>query len=248
MTIADLPGGGTTARDDKPPRERLRARLTRWAFNLIPAYRGTGARLTYLAPDWSEVHVRLPLNWRTRNYVGTIFGGSLYGAVDPVYMMMLIKLLGPGYVVWDKAASIRFRKPGRSTLYARFRITPDEIAAIEAGAAAHPPIDRVYHVDLVDAAGVVHASVEKTIYIRRAGQNHPARRYRATHHVELGLRRRTEVADHEAGANTSSAPGRTRMVAGVSVTISPSALMGRGNVVVISNDWARAVTTRRRRP
>ena len=57
-----------------------------------------------------EVRVKLPLNWRTRNYVGTIFGGSLYGAVDPVYMIMLMKVLGRDYVVWDKAASIRFRR------------------------------------------------------------------------------------------------------------------------------------------
>jgi len=59
------------------------------------------------------VRIRLPLIWRTRNYVGTIFGGSLYGAVDPIYMIMLIKALGPDYIVWDKAATIRFLRPGR---------------------------------------------------------------------------------------------------------------------------------------
>ena len=96
--------------------ESWRSRLQRWGFNLFPAWRGTGARVTYVADDWREVRVRLPLSWRTRNYVGTIFGGSLYGAADPIYMIMLIKVLGPGYVVWDKAATIRFRKPGTATL------------------------------------------------------------------------------------------------------------------------------------
>ena len=110
---------------------------------------------------------KLPLNWRTRNYVGTIFGGSLYGAVDPFYMIMLIKLLGPEYVVWDKAAAIRFRKPGRAMLTARFVISDPELAAIRAAAAAQPSVDRTYVVELSDAAGVVHASIEKTIYIRR---------------------------------------------------------------------------------
>ena len=74
--------------------------------------------------------MRLKLTARTRNYVGTIFGGSIYGAIDPIYMLMLIKILGPGYVVWDNAASIRFRKPGRSRLEAQFRISEDEVAAI----------------------------------------------------------------------------------------------------------------------
>lgn len=147
--------------------ESLRARLLRWGFNLFPAYRGTGARITYLADDFREIRVRLPLSWRTRNYVGTIFGGSMYGAVDPVYMLMLIRALGPGYVVWDRAASIRFRRPGRSTLFARFVLDEAELEAIRAATAGGGPTDRVYRVELVDAEGVVHAEVEKTIYVRR---------------------------------------------------------------------------------
>ena len=148
--------------------ESMRSRGLRWVFNLFPAYRGTGARVTYVASDFREVRVRLPLSWRTRNYVGTIFGGSLYGAVDPIYMIMLIKLLGPEYVVWDKAATIRFLRPGRSTLTARFAIGETETRAIREALETLPSVDRVYTVDLVDAAGAVHASVEKTVYVRRA--------------------------------------------------------------------------------
>jgi len=139
----------------------------RWGFNLFPAFRGTGARVTYIAGDFHEARVRLPLNWRTRNYVGTIFGGSLYGAVDPMYMILLIKILGPRYTVWDGAAMIRFVKPGRGTLYATFRIEELEIDAIREALETAPSVDRVYRVELTDAAGVVHAAVEKTIYIRK---------------------------------------------------------------------------------
>lgn len=147
--------------------ESRATRLLRWKFNFFPAYRGTGGRVTYIADDFREVRVKLPLNWRTRNYVGTIFGGSLYGSVDPMLMIMLIRCLGPGYVVWDKAATIRFRRPGKSTLYATFRLEDAELDAIRAATANGDPVDRVYDVELVDAEGVVHASVEKTIYVRR---------------------------------------------------------------------------------
>ena len=112
--------------------ESLASRKMRWGFNLFPAFRGTGARVTYIAEDFREARVRLPLNWRTRNYVGTIFGGSLYSAVDPMYMILLIKVLGPSYTVWDKAATIRFVKPGRGTLYAGFRIEEAETEAEDA--------------------------------------------------------------------------------------------------------------------
>ncbi len=150
-------------------RESWSTRLQRWGFNWFPAYRGTGGRVEHIAADWSEVRVRLPLNWRTRNYVGTIYGGSMYGAVDPIYMIMLIHRLGPGYVVWDKAASIRFRRPGRTTLRAVFRIAEQELDAIRAEVARDGRAERTYTVELKDAAGEVHAACDKVLSIRPRG-------------------------------------------------------------------------------
>ena len=148
--------------------ESLRTRIERHAFNLFPAYFGTGGRITYIAGDWREVRVEIPRSLRTRNYVGAIFGGSMYGAVDPILMIMLIKNLGPGYVVWDKAAAIRFRRPGRSTLRATFTVTAEELDRIRAALETERSIDRTYTVELTDAEGAVCATVEKTEYVGRA--------------------------------------------------------------------------------
>ncbi len=154
--------------------ESWRTRLARWGFNWFPAYRATGARITYVASDWCEVRIRLPLNWRTRNYVGTIFGGSMYGAIDPVYMIMLIKLLGAEYEVWDKAATIRFRRPGREQLYASFRLAAAEVAALRADVDRSGKADREFTVDLVNAAGDVHATCQKLVSIRKRGRRDEA--------------------------------------------------------------------------
>lgn len=147
--------------------ESFSTRLQRWGFNLFPAYRRTGARITYIASDFREVHVRLALTWKTRNYVGTLFGGHMYGAVDPVYMIMFIKLLGDEYVVWDKAAAIRFLRPGRSTLFARFLVDEEETQFIRRTLQTRPTLDRTYSVCLVDEKGKICAEVEKTLYFRR---------------------------------------------------------------------------------
>lgn len=147
--------------------ESFESRLLRWKFNLFPAYRGSGGRIDYIAADFREIRIHVDLSWRTRNYVGTIFGGSLYSAVDPVYMIMLIRTLGPAYLVWDKAATIRFKRPGRSRLFARFEISDEETAAIKKELDTRDSIDRIYEVALVDGEGVVHAAVEKVIYIGR---------------------------------------------------------------------------------
>lgn len=156
---------GKRSRSVSSVHESLRTRAFRWFMNFWPCYWGTGGWVSFIAADWSEVHVRLPLNWRTRNYVGTIFGGSLYGAVDPFFMLMLIKRLGPDFVVWDKAASIRFRKPGRSTLTAVFLLEDFEVEEIHRLLEDEPKVDRSFTVDLVDAQGVIHAEIQKTVHI-----------------------------------------------------------------------------------
>ena len=149
--------------------ESLLTRATRHGFNLFPAYFGTGARVTYIAADWREVRVELPLSLRTRNYVGTIFGGSMFGAVDPFYMIMLMKNLGPGYLVWDKAASIEFLKPGRSTLKATFRLDEAELEAIRGPlAAGERSVHRTYTIRLLSEEGIAVAEVEKVVYVRLA--------------------------------------------------------------------------------
>lgn len=148
-------------------KESLRTRVLRHLYNFIPAYRGTGGRITFIADDFTEIRVRLPLNWRTRNYVGTIFGGSMFGAVDPLYMVMLIRTLGPGYVVWDKSASIRFRKPGRAQLRARCVLTENDLAEIRDKLESTESIERSFTIDLTDEKGEVCATVTKLIHIKK---------------------------------------------------------------------------------
>lgn len=141
--------------------------VLRRLFNYWPCYFGSGARITKISPDFRRVEVRIPLSIRTRNYVGTTFGGSIYAAVDPIYMIMLIQNLGPEYVVWDKSAAIRFRRPGRSPLIARFELTKQEMADIQDALSLNASVDRKYRIEVLDEAGTLHAEVEKVIYIAR---------------------------------------------------------------------------------
>lgn len=145
--------------------ESWESRKMRWLFKFFPVYIGTGASITYIAGDYKELRLKIPLSWRTRNYVGTIYGGSMYAAVDPMYMLLLMKILGNNYVVWDKAAHIRFKKPGTHTLYATFIITDEVLSEIEQKVAENGETDYTFQLDIVDKAGVVHAQVEKLLYI-----------------------------------------------------------------------------------
>lgn len=154
---------------DAPPRsqrESWRTRLFRWKVNLFPAYWCTGGRVTYIAADFREAHVEVPLSLRTRNLVGTTFGGSMFAATDPIYMIMLIRLLGPDYIVWDKGANIRFLKPGRGTLYARYVVPASETDAIREALTTQRSVDRLYMVELKSADGTLVAVVDRMVYVR----------------------------------------------------------------------------------
>ncbi|MEP2024000.1 MAG: DUF4442 domain-containing protein [Reichenbachiella sp.] len=142
-----------------------RGRVFKLMFNLFPGFRRTGARMIEASDDFHYAKIKLPLNYKTRNYVGTIYGGSMYSCVDGIYMVQLINILGKEYVVWDKSASIRFRRPGNTTLFAEFLITKEFVSQIKLEIEQQKEKDYMLKVGLVDAEGKVYAEVEKVLYI-----------------------------------------------------------------------------------
>jgi hypothetical protein len=96
--------------------------------------------------------------------VGTLYGGHMYSCVDGIYMVQLINILGKDYVIWDKSATIRFRRPGNQTLYAEFTIEDDFLDTVKRELKEVGEKDFTLHVNLVDKEGKVYAEVEKLLY------------------------------------------------------------------------------------
>jgi acyl-coenzyme A thioesterase PaaI-like protein len=136
-------------------------------MSLWPPLLGAGIRVTRLDADWRAVDVEMKLTRWNRNYVGTHYGGSLYSMTDPFYMVMLIENLGREYVVWDKSATIRFRKPGRGTVRAEFRLREMQIEEIKESLREKEKIERVFAIEVKDAGGEVIAEVKKLVHVRR---------------------------------------------------------------------------------
>ena len=142
-------------------------RLAKIIFNLWPPFLGAGVKVKRISPDWHEVDVQLRLGLTNRNYVGVHFGGSLYAMTDPFFMLMVLKKLGNDYIVWDKAGSIDYIKPGRGIVTARFRLSDaqlDDYRAATADGSKHLP---QLEVSVVDEKGEEVARIHKTLYIRR---------------------------------------------------------------------------------
>jgi Domain of unknown function (DUF4442) len=142
--------------------EKLKRRI-----RFYPPYLGAGVRVTHISDDFRSATVEMPLRFYNKNYVGTHFGGSLYSMCDPFYMLMLINILGPDYIVWDKAATIRFKKPGKGLVTAMFNIPEEQIAQIRAAADSQGKVEPQFQVTVKDQEGSVVAEIDKLLYVRK---------------------------------------------------------------------------------
>jgi acyl-coenzyme A thioesterase PaaI-like protein len=143
----------------------FRQRLLEKLINFYPPLLGAGIRSRTI--DERTVEVEMKLNVFNRNIVEVHFGGSLYAMCDPWFMLILMRLLGEEYIVWDKAASIQFKRPGRGTVKARFHIPKEREEQIRSEADQNTKIEPTFSVDVLDEQGQIIAQVEKLLYVRR---------------------------------------------------------------------------------
>ena len=143
-----------------------RSHALRRGVNLWPPFLGAGIRVKHIASDMKAIDVEMKLYWWNANYVGTHFGGSLFAMTDAFYMLMLMANLGRDYIVWDKAASIRYRKPGKDTVRAEFRISDAQLDDIREKLKTLPKCEPTFTVEVKDEQGIVIAEVEKLLHVR----------------------------------------------------------------------------------
>lgn len=145
----------------------MRASTLRRGINAWPPFLFAGIRMTALSDDFRHASVELRQRWYNRNYVGTHFGGSLFAMTDPFWMLLTMRSLGRDYYVWDQAAEIRFLKPGRGTVGARFDLDDAVLDTMRRATAGGDKYLHWFDTDVVDAEGDVVAAVRKQVYVRR---------------------------------------------------------------------------------
>lgn len=151
-------------------------RATQIGMSLWPPFAAAGITVKHLGADWRSATVALHLRPWARNYVGTHFGGSLFAMVDPFWMILVLRSLGPDYIVWDKAGEIEYVSPGRGTVTADFRLTDEALAEIRESVERDGKALKWFDTDVLAADGTVVARVRKQIYARRKTDGRPVGR------------------------------------------------------------------------
>jgi hypothetical protein len=80
---------------------------------------------------------------------------------------MLIENLGRDYIVWDKSASIRFRKPGKGKMRASFRLSEEQIEFIRQQLRTQEKVEPTFVVEVRDESGELVAEVQKLLHVRK---------------------------------------------------------------------------------
>ena len=140
-------------------------------INWWPPMLGTGISLKKVSRDLSRFEVEMKLRWYNRNLVGIHYGGSLYSMCDPWYMFILIANLGKEYVVMDKAANIRYLKPGKGTLKCIFAVDKAQVQAIKDEIDVIGKKDYTFLCQVKNEQGEVVTEVEKIVYVRKKDFN-----------------------------------------------------------------------------
>lgn len=140
--------------------------IFKYGFNISPMYRRSTGKIIEVSEDLLEAKVKIPISYKNKNYVGSIFGGSLFSATDPVFMIQLMNILGSDYVVWDKSAEIKFKRPAKENSYVDFIFAKEEIVKIKERVLEEKEIDLIKEIKITNKdASTVYAEVSKIIYI-----------------------------------------------------------------------------------
>ncbi len=94
-------------------------------LELYPPFMPMRIKVLEVSNHWRTVRILLPLNARSRNPGGVMFGGYQAALADPIAALACARVF-PGYSVWTRAMSISFDHGGTTDLEMRFTLTQEQ--------------------------------------------------------------------------------------------------------------------------
>jgi acyl-coenzyme A thioesterase PaaI-like protein len=137
-------------------------------LELYPPFRAMRIEVLETSDNWRRIRIRLPLDWRSKNPGGVMFGGWQAALADPIAALACARNF-PGYSVWTRSMTIDFQRGGATDLELRFEMSREQEEAIRAELAARGRATPtfVYGFHLTD--GTLCTRVENRVAIRPKG-------------------------------------------------------------------------------
>lgn len=114
----------------KMPKRKYSSKSLKRAMNLFPPLLVNRIRITEADSDFKKLRVTIKYSWLNKNIQKSIFGGSIFSAIDPFYAVMYWQIFNTRnipMVIWIKKAEIDYIKTATSNLYMDFELKENDI-------------------------------------------------------------------------------------------------------------------------
>ncbi|HEU5135217.1 MAG TPA: DUF4442 domain-containing protein [Steroidobacteraceae bacterium] len=137
-------------------------------LELYPPFMPMRIKVLEIANQWRVVRILLPLNARSRNPGGVMFGGYQAALADPIAALACARVF-PGYSVWTRSMTISFDHGGNSDLEMRFSLTPEQEKDIRIQLEAKGRATPTFEYGYIRNDGVRCTVIRNTVAIRPRG-------------------------------------------------------------------------------
>lgn len=141
----------------------------------FPPFKFMGFKIRSVSADYRRFEATLPLRWYGLNLHGTMFGGFMASATDPLPAILCGRIF-PDHECWTRKHCIDFLKPGVTRLTIKIEITDEDLAEIRKQLKDRGRATHAFEFDLTDPSGTAIAHVTNTVHLRPRSSPAPSDR------------------------------------------------------------------------
>ncbi len=135
-------------------------------LELYPPFLFMGLRIESVSKDYRKLVASVPTRWYGLNLHGSMFGGNMCSAADPLPALMCARIF-TGVDVWTKACAVEFNKPARGRIAMKIEITDADIAEIQKQLDEKGKAKHCFEFDFWDRGGISIAKIKNTVYLKK---------------------------------------------------------------------------------
>lgn len=148
----------------------------KWLLRIYPPFLFQRIWVREIHPDFKKVDVKIFKSLLNINSNKTIFGGTIFSAVDPFYAILIDQRLQlNGFnktIAWLKSASIEYKKPGLTNLRFTIEITETDFNECVDALKTRGRIMKTFSIQILNELNEICAIAKNEIYIRDLNFTH----------------------------------------------------------------------------
>lgn len=149
---------------------KLTPKMLTWILRFYPPFLCQRIWVKKIHADFSQVDIKIFKSFLNINSNKTIFGGTMFSAVDPIHPILLDQLFQKnGYsktVAWLKSAKISYLKPAKKNLNFSITLAATDIEEAFQSLAQQGRVIKTFEINIYDMDGTLCARSQNEVYIR----------------------------------------------------------------------------------